>query len=46
MKTIKPSMFNKSHYTSIQTASSSPGKRKGTFGTPMGMIRQIILVDL
>jgi len=30
-------MSNKSHYTSTQTASSSPGLRKGTFGTPMGI---------
>jgi hypothetical protein len=29
--------FNKAHYTSIHTASSSPGRRKGTFGTPIGI---------
>ena len=28
---------DKSHYTSTQDASSSPGLRKGTFGTPIGM---------
>ncbi|KAK5771392.1 hypothetical protein PVK06_047594 [Gossypium arboreum] len=30
-------IFDKSHYTSTQTASSSPGFRKGTFGTPIGI---------
>lgn len=30
-------MCNKSHYTSIHTASSSPGRRKGTLGTPIGI---------
>jgi len=30
-------MSDKSHYTSTQTASSSPGLRKGTFGTPIGI---------
>lgn len=30
-------ILNKAHYTSIQTASSSPGRRKGTFGTPIGI---------
>lgn len=30
-------MSDKSHYKSTQTASSSPGLRKGTFGTPTGI---------
>ena len=30
-------LSDKSHYTSTQAASSSPGLRKGTFGTPMGI---------
>lgn len=35
--TIWPNISDKSHYTSTQDASSSPGLRKGTFGTPIGI---------
>jgi len=34
---IRPNISDKSHYTSTQDASSSPGLRKGTFGTPIGI---------
>lgn len=34
---VWPNISDKSHYTSTQDASSSPGLRKGTFGTPIGM---------
>jgi len=34
---IRPNISDKSHYTSTQEASSSPGLRKGTFGTPIGI---------
>ncbi|RYR49381.1 hypothetical protein Ahy_A07g035865 [Arachis hypogaea] len=32
-----PYISDKSHYMSTQDASSSPGLRKGTFGTPIGI---------
>lgn len=34
---IWPKISDKSHYRSTQDASSSPGPRKGTFGTPTGI---------
>lgn len=37
---------DESRYTSTQAASSSPGRRKGTFGTPIGIKKLLKNIDL